>query len=275
MANCLEEIREIIKDGEFENANREFAIASYHLNSGKLKKNEIKKLLKDLKIYIPISRIIGYTIFCDCELFINKYVLHPGPETELLAEKAIEYIKSTQNMLNVCDLGTGTGAVAIAIAKHTSAIVTATDISKLALKIAKKNAFHNNVEITFLEGDMFSPINQKFDSIISNPPYVDTKNIYKLPHFIIDYTPTIALDGKDNGVYYLKHIIKNAGIYLNDGGCIFLEYDHSQDKMLCDLSLKIGWDIVEKYNNADEKICGFQLKKNNRQPKYKKEVEKL
>lgn len=122
---------------------------------------------------------------------------------------------------------------------------------------------------------MFSPIKQKFDLIISNSPYVDTKNIYKLPHFIIDYTPTISLGGKDNGVYYLKQIIKNSGIYLNEGGRIFLEYDHSQDKLLYNLSLKNGWDIVEKYKNVDEKICGFQLKKNNRRLKYKKEVEKL
>jgi release factor glutamine methyltransferase len=265
MTDCLEEIRQIIKEGEFENADRDFAIASFHLKSAKLKKREINKIIKELKENIPISRIIGYTIFCGCKIFINKHVLHPGPETVLVAEKAIKYIRSTQNIqniLNVCDLCTGSGGIAIAIAKHTSAIVTATDISKLALTIAKKSAVHNNVEISFLEGDMFTPIHQNFDLIISNPPYVDTKNIYKLPPFIIDYSPSISLDGKDNGVYYLKQIIENGGIYLNECGRIFIEYDHSQDKILYDLSLKNGWDIVEKYKNVNEKICGCYLKKN-------------
>ncbi len=263
MTDCIEEIRQIIKDGDFENADREFMIASYHLKSKRPRKNDINKINKGLKKNIPISMIIGYTIFCRLELFINNNVLHPGPESVLLAEKAIEYIKSTQKILNVCDMCTGSGAIAIALAKHTSSIVTATDISKLALKIAKKNAFHNNVEINFLEGDMFSPITQTFDLIVSNPPYVDTKYINKLPHFIIDYSPIISLDGKGNGVYYWKQIIENGAIYLNEGGRIFIEYDSSQNNMIDYLSLKNDWDIVEKWK-VDGKVCGCSIKKNNR-----------
>ena len=183
--------------------------------------------------------------------FVDKNVLIPRQDTEILVEEVIKIAKRI-NAKKILDLCTGSGAIAVSLAKYLPQTeITAIDISNDALKIAKKNAVSNNVEnqITFISSDMFTNLNEeKFDIIVSNPPYIKT-NVIKELDIQVKNEPYIALDGGEDGLDFYKKIINESYQYLKCNGYLCLEIGFDQK-----------FDVIELIENA-EKFEGTYSKK--------------
>lgn len=179
----------------------------------------------------PLQYIVGTAPFYDLTLKVNKDVLIPRFETEYLVEKTINYAKKYfSNKINILDIGTGSGAIAISLKKHLDSNVTASDVSAKALEIAKENAINNNAKITFIKSDIFENIKGKFDIIISNPPYIAYDE--KIEDIVKNNEPHIALYAKDNGLYFYKKIINQAKKYLNKKSILAFEIGMTQGHSL-------------------------------------------
>lgn len=183
----------------------------------------------------PLQYIIGSTGFMGLDFKVAPCVLIPRPETEILVEEALKVLKNIKHTPKVLDLGTGSGNIAVSIAKYLDKVeVTAVDISKDALKLAKENAGLNNVseKIDFVYENMESFLEKdlgSFDLIISNPPYIKTEDLFKLP-VDVRREPETALDGGKDGLKFYRTIISKASQFLTNNGFLFLEIGDNQDK---------------------------------------------
>ena len=170
----------------------------------------------------PLEKIFGFTEFYGLRFKVNKSVLTPRPETELLVENVLKALGEAP--YKVLDLCTGSGAIAISIAKNSTADVVGVDISEDALAVAKRNAEINDVAVKFKQSDLFSNVKyKKFDVIVSNPPYIKTDDIPLLAPEVKNFDPTIALDGGADGLYFYRRIGEEAPKFLRAGGKLFLE----------------------------------------------------
>ena len=178
----------------------------------------------------PIAYIIEKCEFMGMNFLLNNHTLIPRPDTEILVEKAIEIIDKN-NFNTALDIGTGSGAIAISLAKYCNINVTALDVNNKAIEMAKKNADINNVQnIEFIQSDIFEKINNKYDIIVSNPPYIKTKDIKTLEKNVKDYEPILALDGGKSGLIFYEKITNNAIKYLNKNGYLMFEIGYDQAK---------------------------------------------
>lgn len=178
----------------------------------------------------PLQYALGNTEFYGIRLAVNEAVLIPRPETELLAEKAINAIKE-KGYTSCHDLCTGSGAIAIAIAKNTSATVSASDVSVSALEVAKANVLSSGAKVKCYLSDMFKAVDGSFDLIVSNPPYIPTKDVIDLDKKVKDFEPTLALDGGADGLDFYREIAKNLD-HLNEGGTLLLEFGIGQGQQI-------------------------------------------
>ena len=199
-------------------------------------KDKLEDGLKRLENGEPVQYIVGNVDFYGNKIIVNKNVLIPRFETEGLVEKTIEYFKNNKKMLNILDLGTGSGCIAIALKKELNCNVDAVDISIDALEVAKENAKLNNVEINFINSDMLDKVTKKYDLIISNPPYIAYDE--EIMDIVKDNEPHIALYASDDGLFYYKEIIKEANKYLNDNGLLAFEIGYLQGDKLLEYSKK-------------------------------------
>lgn len=198
----------------------------------------IKRILNDE----PMNYVLGYSYFYGYKFIVNKDVLIPRPETEELAclilSKYDEYYKGQK--INICDVGTGSGAIAISLKKEEDNLnVFASDISKEAIEVAKTNAKENNADIKFMCGSMLQPYidnNIKVDILVSNPPYI--KQDETLEASVIDYEPHVALFGGDDGLKFYREIFENAHKILNEKGMLFFEIGYDQKQNLTVLANK-------------------------------------
>lgn len=185
----------------------------------------------------PLQYITGLQEFMKLNFFVNKNVLIPRQDTEILVEEVINIAKKLDK-IEILDLCTGSGAIAVAIAKYVeNSKVTAVDISAEAIEVAKKNAKFNGVfkKIEFIESDMFKKLkDRKFDIIVSNPPYVPTDDIKFLPKDVRN-EPIISLDGGKTGLDFYKKIANEGFKYLNKGGYICLEIGYDQKRSVLDI----------------------------------------
>ena len=212
----------------------------------------LKKYLKDktldegielLNKGIPVQYIVGNVDFYGYNFKVNENVLIPRFETEELVEKTIKYINKYLNKkVDLLDLGTGSGCIAITLKKELDCNVDAVDISPKALEIAKLNAKNNNVDITFYEGDMLSPINKKYDVIISNPPYIAYNE--EIMEIVKNNEPHTALYAEDNGLKYYKDIISNANKYLKEKSIIAFEIGEKQGKLILEYAKNYFKDSI-------------------------------
>lgn len=212
----------------------------------------LKKYLKDktldegielLNKGIPVQYIVGNVDFYGYNFKVNENVLIPRFETEELVEKTIKYINKYLNKkVDILDLGTGSGCIAITLKKELDCNVDAVDISSKALEIAKLNAKNNNVDITFYEGDMLSPINKKYDVIISNPPYIAYNE--EIMEIVKNNEPHTALYAEDNGLKYYKDIISNANKYLKEKSIIAFEIGEKQGKLILEYAKNYFKDSI-------------------------------
>ena len=208
------------------------------------------KLIKKLIEGVPLQHITHQQEFMKLMFYVDENVLIPRPDTEILVEEVIKLAKSI-NAKKILDLCTGSGAIAVSLAKYIEGSqITATDISRKALSIAKLNATNNNVEdkITFVSSDLFQNISEeKYDIIVSNPPYIKRKVIKTLDEEV-KREPIIALDGGNDGLDFYKKIIGNAYQHLKYKGYLCLEIGYDQKDEVIDLISK-----EEKYINTYSK----------------------
>ena len=186
----------------------------------------------------PIAKIIGYKEFYSLNFKVNNYVLDPRPDTEILIDTILKLISDKAAHLNILDIGTGSGNIAITLATLLkNSKITALDISLQALETAIINAKQHQVsnQITFLQSNIFSKVTEKFDLIISNPPYIKTSDINKLAHDVKCYDPISALDGGVDGLEFYKNIAANSKKYLKNNGYIIIEIGYDQKTQIIDI----------------------------------------
>jgi release factor glutamine methyltransferase len=192
----------------------------------------------------PMQYILGHCEFMGLDFEVNENTLIPRPDTEVLVESAIEAIKK-HNCKTVLDMCTGSGAIAVSIAKYTGAKVTATDISEKALDVARRNAEKNNVNVNFIKSDLFQNISGKFDIILSNPPYIESAVVDTLDSGVKDYEPRLALDGGDDGLDFYKKIVESAPRFLtNCCGALMFEIGYNQADALKNILCEHQFDKI-------------------------------
>jgi len=270
VGQALKNINKLFKNKGIINSEREAEIllsyflgmnrSEIYLNFDRVLK-DIEKIQLEKKIQkridkIPLQYITKHQEFMGMDFLVEKGVLIPRPETEILVEEVIQRLKNYKysNNLKVVDLGTGTGIIAVSIAKSIEDIIIyATDISKKSLQIALRNAqkHYCKDKIIFLQGDLFGPFigrieKNSIDGIISNPPYIDSYDFKLLPPEIKNNEPKIALSGGIDGLDYYRKIIRKSLQYLKKNGFLALEVGLNQSQAVEELILK--------ENNFDEDI---------------------
>jgi release factor glutamine methyltransferase len=204
----------------------------------------------------PLQHVLGETDFYGCRLQVEPGVFIPRFETEEVAEFAAERIKPEHSVLDLC---TGSGCIALAVQKKTGARVTASDISAEALALAKRNAEENGVTVDFMLSDMFEAIEEKFDVILSNPPYIATAEIGTLDPVVRDFEPGAALDGGEDGLKFYRVIAAEAKNYLRAGGLIVLEIGAGQAEAVSALFAGYADVQVKKDIYGSDRIFSARL----------------
>jgi release factor glutamine methyltransferase len=219
----------------------------------------------------PLQYILGKADFMGLKFEINKSALIPRPETEILADTALSYLKTSDlsdaiNSKTLLDLGTGSGCIAVTLAKLAPYLhIYASDISPEALSLARRNAQNNKVRVDFIESDLFkSPLfrNLFFDIIISNPPYISSTEIDRL-QAEVRREPRIALDGGIDGLFFYRQLITESIPYLRRGGLLLLEIGFNQrgpvKEILYSTSAFELVETVKDYNNIDRVLVARKV----------------
>lgn len=233
---------------------------------GKEQLEQLRGLVERASHEEPIAYIVGKTEFYSLELEITHECMIPRPETEQLVERAIEFLRTRGGKQLVCDLCTGSGCIAVAVAKNYSdAEIIATDISDGALKIAARNIERYQLEgrIKLLCGDLFEPIVPeldvgKFDLIVCNPPYVSAAEFEKLGKNVKDYEPRAALFGGDDGLDICRRIIEEADEFLKADAALMLEVGYRQGLVVEELLQQVGCFgkiVMEKDFHGNDRIA--------------------
>ncbi len=193
----------------------------------------------------PLQYLLGKANFYGLDFSVDRRVLIPRFDTEILVEKAINEIGDKE--VKVLDMCSGSGAIGITVALNTKASVTCSDISLEALEVSKKNALDLGANITFIASDLFQNVEGKFDFILANPPYIPSKDILTLESEVKDYEPILALDGGENGMDVYARIASKYKNYLTDDGVLMLEIGVNQKEDIEKLFGKV--EFIKDYNN--------------------------
>ena len=200
----------------------------------------------------PLWYITGDAEFYGYTFKVDSRVLIPRPETEELCEYALSLIKDGDSVLDLC---TGSGAIAVTLAKKSSATVYASDISEGALELASQNAELNQASLQFIHSNLFENIEGKFNLIVSNPPYIPTADVQQLDKEVKDYEPILALDGGADGLDFYRLIAKNASEYLEEGGLLLMEFGIGQAQDIANLLEESFTEIeIKKDISGKERI---------------------
>ncbi len=203
---------------------------------------EYNKMIEKRLLGVPVQYIVKNQEFMGLDFYIDEGVLIPRPDTEILIEKVLSHIDENEEY-TIIDIGTGSGAITVSLAKYINySKIYSVDISDTAIGIAKRNAKTHDVldKIEFLKGSLFDPLENRnikgnIDIIVSNPPYIPTKNIENLQIEVSKHEPKIALDGGEDGLFFYRKIIEYSKEYLKKGGLIALEVGHDQAKSVADI----------------------------------------
>ena len=226
----------------------------------KKEEKKYKKIEKELKKDKPIQYILKKAYFYNEKFYVNKNVLIPRPETELLIEETNKllkkHIKATKP--TILDIGTGSGVIAITLNKlNNQTTIIATDISKKALKVAKKNQKTHNTNVSFKKTNLYKGINKKFDCIISNPPYIKEEST-NIENQVKENEPHIALFAKEEGLFYYKKILKEIKNITKENHIICFEIGENQGtqikNLIKDQFPKDKVIIKKDYNNYERYV---------------------
>ena len=215
----------------------------------------------------PYAYIVGHREFMKLDFKVDKNVLIPREDTEILVLEAMdiakEILKNKKEEIKILDMCTGSGCIAISLAKYLeNTNVTAVDISSKALNIAKENAKKNKVTANWINSDLFDKIEDVYDIIVSNPPYIETEKIETLQDEV-KREPKIALDGGKSGLVFYERIIKEAHKYLNVGGFLIMEIGFDQAKSVSKMMIDEGYENVyvkKDFSGMNRVIAGNIVK---------------
>jgi len=197
----------------------------------------VKGIFQQLAAHKPAQYIIGQADFYGMQLKVDERVLIPRPETEELVELILA--ENPETNLSVLDIGTGSGAIALSLAKNRPDwSVTAADISQDALDLANENAKNQNLQIFLKKSDCFTEISEKYDIIVSNPPYISREDESEVGLNVLNSEPHLALFADEDGLAIYRRIAEDAKDYLKDGGKIYLEIGYKQGQSVPELFRK-------------------------------------
>ncbi len=257
--------KKILSENKIEDANiiaRTLAEFVLNIDKTQLIINEEKEISEDEKTRyylalieivqgMPIQYITNNQEFMKLNFYVDKNVLIPQPDTEILVEEVINIINDTA--VKVLDICTGSGCIGTSIAKYTkNTTITMSDISSRALNIAKSNYIKNmedTSKVQFIQSDMFKNIKEKYDIIVSNPPYIESKEINKLEKQVQN-EPHIALDGGEDGLQFYRKLANEAHKFLNENGYLCMEIGYNQKQAVIQL-LKENKNYKEIYSKKD------------------------
>lgn len=208
---------------------------------------------------MPLQYITGKAYFMGLEFKVTPAVLIPRFDTEVLVEEALKYINCDSKVLDMC---TGSGCIAISLAVLGKCAVTAVDISPEALEIARSNASHNKTDnIDFIQSDMFQNVTESFDVIVSNPPYIPTKDVMELMPEVLEHEPKLALDGHKDGLFFYEILAERAGEFLNPDGMLIMEIGYNQAEDVMALLAKNNFTdirVIKDLAGLDRVVCGWR-----------------
>lgn len=215
---------------------------------------------KHIKDDTPLSHLVGFEYFYDRKFKVTSDVLSPRMETEELVYKVIDYIrKNNLTNIKILDLCTGSGIIGITLKKELEEFdvkILASDISSRALTVAKENASSLEADISFVESDLFSNIQDKFDIIVSNPPYIAHDDKKTIKENVLNYDPHLALFADEEGMYFYRNIIEKSRPYLNEKGIMFFEIGYDQKEKIIILGENNKFEtVVYKDINGRDRIA--------------------
>jgi len=209
---------------------------------------------------IPLQHILGEQEFMGLTFKVNEDVLIPRQDTEILAEEVLRNIHSGMSILDMC---TGSGCILLSLLQYSNDCKgTGADISEKALAVAKENAVRLCKEAVFVQSNLFEKVEGKFDIIVSNPPYIPTEVIPTLMEEVRVYEPVLALDGKEDGLFFYREIVRQAGAHLYRGGQLFFEIGCEQAADVTVILENAGYkevQVVKDFAGLDRVVYGTFL----------------
>lgn len=219
-------------------------------------------LISERETRIPLQHLTGVQEFMGLEFRVNEHVLIPRQDTEILVETALEKI-NTKKPLRVLDMCTGSGCILLSVLsygrKKCEITGVGVDVSDKALQVAKENARNLQVDAEWIESDLFSGVSEKFDMILSNPPYIPSAVIKTLQPEVREHDPLLALDGKEDGLYFYRKIIEESRNYLQPGGWLIFEIGAEQGEAVSSYLKQNGFvqvAVKKDLTGLDRVVCG-------------------
>lgn len=208
----------------------------------KEQEEQYREYISVRKSHVPLQHITGVQEFMGLEFCVNEHVLVPRQDTEVLVEHVLKVLEPGMSVLDMC---TGSGCILISLLKMREGVSgTGVDISEDALKVATKNRDKIGVDASLLQSDMFENISGTYDVIVSNPPYIRTSVIEELEEEVKLHDPFIALDGKEDGLYFYRKIVEKSPAFLKNGGKLYFEIGHDQGEDVKKLMEDAGFSNV-------------------------------
>ena len=239
MNKILEDAREQLSNNGIDPTAADYLYQAIKEKKGSL--NDFNTGIQEILKGKPVQYVVGNVNFFGNIIDVNEGVLIPRFETELLVEKIIKRYKNVSRKLDILDIGTGSGCIAITLKKELDANVDAIDISDAALKTTRENALKNDVKITIYKSNILRNVSRKFDIIVSNPPYIAEDE--KIENVVKNNEPHLALYAKNNGLYYYEEILKTCKPNLKTKFFIAFEIGYKQKEAIIDLVYKYLGDV--------------------------------
>lgn len=206
---------------------------------------------------IPLQHITGQQEFMGLTFKVNEHVLIPRQDTEILVEEAMRYLSDGMRILDIC---TGSGCILLSLLKYSNECEgLGVDISDDALAVARENAQNLGLEAEFRHSDLLEKVEGKFDMIVSNPPYIETAVIDTLMPEVREHEPMLALDGREDGLYFYRRIVEQCTSYMTRGARLFFEIGYDQGEAVKNMMIHKGFcevEIIKDYAGLDRVVTG-------------------